>query len=234
MTGLLVSVRDVTEARAALNAGADLIDIKEPRAGSLGPADVATWRAIAKVVGAAKPLSVALGELQDDEVCDLARQAAGMRFAKIGLAGCRDQQDWTARWRQTIDCMPAGVASVAVIYADYPAARAPLPGAVLAHAIQFGCAAILFDTYAKSRGHLFDHLDERELQPLLRDAKQAGLKIVLGGSLRAELVSRALTLEPDYVAVRGAVCRGDRCGVVDQSLIESLAGIIHADSPASC
>ena len=234
MTGLLVSVRDSAEAQAALNGGADVIDIKEPRAGSLGPAEVETWRKIVDVVGADKPLSVALGELQDDGVCGLARQAAGMRFAKIGLSGCHDESDWNKRWRKAIDCLPNDVASVAVIYADYPLARSPVPAAVLQHAIQFGCAAILFDTHTKTQGHLFDHLGERELLPLFRDAKQVGLKLVIGGSLRGELIHRALELEPDYIAVRGAVCHGDRRGMVDQALIESLAEIIHTDSPTSC
>ena len=34
MTGLLISVRDAEEARAALAGGAGLVDIKEPRRGS--------------------------------------------------------------------------------------------------------------------------------------------------------------------------------------------------------
>jgi uncharacterized protein (UPF0264 family) len=38
MTGLLVSVRDAAEAADALAGGADLIDVKEPNAGSLGAA----------------------------------------------------------------------------------------------------------------------------------------------------------------------------------------------------
>ncbi len=234
MTGLLVSVRDSNEAQAALRGGADLIDIKEPRAGSLGAAEVETWSEIADVVGTERPLSAALGELLEPGVCDLARHAAGMRFAKIGLAGCRDESDWSDRWREAIACLPSDVASVAVIYADYAIARSPVPAAILQSAIQFECAAILFDTYSKTHGHLFDNLGERALRPLLRDAEQAGLKIVLGGSLRGELVRRALELEPDFIAVRGAVCHGDRRGAVDQSLIESLAEIIRAHLPTSC
>jgi uncharacterized protein (UPF0264 family) len=192
---------------------------------------VETWRKIAAVVGTETPLSVALGELRDDSVCDLARQAAGIQFAKIGLSGCRDESNWSDRWHEAIACLPNDVASVAVIYADYALARSPNPAAILRHAIRFGCAAILFDTYSKSHGHLLDHLDERALRPLLRDAKQAGLKIVLGGSLRGELVRRALELEPDYIAVRGAVCQGDRRSAVDQGLIESLAEMVRDYAP---
>ncbi|MBC8355197.1 MAG: hypothetical protein H8E66_24745 [Planctomycetes bacterium] len=232
MSGLLVSVRDPSEALAALDGGADLIDIKEPRAGSLGAAEVATWHQIVDVVGTAKPLSVALGELREESVYDLARQANHMQYAKIGLAGCGNESHWVDRWQRAIGCLPNDVASVAVIYADHAAARSPRPAEILRRAVKFRCEAILFDTYSKSQGHLFDHLTEQELQPILREAKQADLKVVLGGSLRGELVQRALELEPDYIAVRGAVCRGDRRDAADQTLIESLAKIVHKCSPA--
>ena len=43
---LLVSVRDLGEAAAALAGGADLIDVKEPIRGPLGRADEATIRGI--------------------------------------------------------------------------------------------------------------------------------------------------------------------------------------------
>ena len=234
MTGLLVSVRDSIEALAALNGGADVIDIKEPRAGSLGAADVGTWRQISHVVAAAKPISVALGELQDDAVFDLARQADGMRFAKIGLSCCKDDFDWSERWRRAIACLPNDVANAAVIYADHVVAGSPLPEVIVQQAIEFECAAILFDTYSKKNGTLFDYLGEQELRQLCREAKHVGMKVVLAGSLRGDLVLRGLGLEPDYIAVRGAVCRGDRRETVDQSLIKSLADIVHDCSSAAC
>lgn len=232
MTGLLVSVRDAMEAKAALHGGADLIDIKEPRAGSLGPAEVGMWSKIRDVVAMAKPLSVALGELQDESVFELARQAGGMRFAKIGLSRCENDRDWQQRWHRTITCLPSGVANAAVIYADHAVACSPLPSVILQQATEFGCAAILFDTYSKTHGHLFDHLGEQELRQLSCEAKQAGMKVVLAGSLQGELILRGLDLEPDYIAVRGAVCRGDRSDAVDQALIRSLADVVHARSSA--
>lgn len=234
MTGLLVSVRDSTEALAALNGGADVIDIKEPRAGSLGAAEVGTWHKISHVVAAAKPISVALGELQDDAVFELARQAGGMQFAKIGLSCCKDDCDWSTRWHRAIACLPNAVASAAVIYADHVVAGSPLPEVIVQQAIEFECAAILFDTYSKTNGNLFDYLGEQQLRPLCREARRVGMKVVLAGSLRGDLVLRGLGLEPDYIAVRGAVCRGDRRAAVDQSLIKSLADIVHDCSSAAC
>ena len=67
MTGLLVSVRDAEEARHAADAGADLIDIKEPLAGPLGAAAPETIAEIVHVVAGRCPISVALANLSTIE-----------------------------------------------------------------------------------------------------------------------------------------------------------------------
>src|SRR5207244_7336185 len=46
MTGLLVSVRSAAEAETALAGGADVVDVKEPRRGALGPADPSVWKQV--------------------------------------------------------------------------------------------------------------------------------------------------------------------------------------------
>lgn len=61
--GLLVSVRDAAEAAAALEGGAAIIDVKEPRHGPLGAADPEAIAAVAHVVGTRRPWTMACGEL---------------------------------------------------------------------------------------------------------------------------------------------------------------------------
>src|SRR5262245_40260453 len=62
---LLVSVRSVEEAEAALAGGAGLIDVKEPNNGALGFAGVEVIAAVLRMVAAQRPVSAALGELSD-------------------------------------------------------------------------------------------------------------------------------------------------------------------------
>jgi uncharacterized protein (UPF0264 family) len=62
---LLVSVRSMEEAQAALEGGADLIDIKEPNRGPLGKARDSVIAAIVEVVAGRRPVSAAMGELCD-------------------------------------------------------------------------------------------------------------------------------------------------------------------------
>ena len=64
MVRLLISVRNAFEAENALAGGADLIDIKEPANGSLGPADVSKGHEIASVVRGRRPLSAAWGAVR--------------------------------------------------------------------------------------------------------------------------------------------------------------------------
>jgi uncharacterized protein (UPF0264 family) len=127
MTGLLVSVRNPAEAELALSGGANVIDIKEPSRGALGAADPEVWRDIQSVVGGRAIVSAALGELLDGGLPQIAAETRGLRFAKIGLAGCHVQRGWLTRWFAAVSALPVGVQPVPVAYADWPSADAPSP-----------------------------------------------------------------------------------------------------------
>jgi uncharacterized protein (UPF0264 family) len=222
MTRLLVSVRNEAEAEVACQRGADLIDVKEPAHGSLGAADPATMTAIVERVAGRVPVSVALGELLEGRTLSPAL-ADRLQYAKFGLAGCRQQTDWTGRWARAIEALPPGVLSVAVAYADWQSAGAPDPWTVLAEAERLGCAAILVDTWDKSRGSLVAHWDLAELARWVAAAQEEGLTTALAGSLGWTEMDQVLALAPDFVAVRGAVCTGGRAGQLDAELVHRLA-----------
>jgi len=224
MTGLLISVRSESEAREALAGGADLIDIKEPDRGALGAADETVWRGVCRVVAQRCPVSVALGELLEIPRPHRTSRLPEIQFAKVGLAGCGARADWPTLWTKTIGCLPDRVTRVAVAYADAHTARAPSPQQVLSQAIELGCAALLVDTFSKIEGGLFDAMSESALRALVRDARSHGLMVVLGGSLNGKTLAPALTLSPDYVALRGAVCCGARTSRLDRELVRRFAG----------
>jgi uncharacterized protein (UPF0264 family) len=226
MTRLLVSVRSSFEARAALAGGADLIDVKEPSRGALGAADAEAWRAVIAAVAGRAPISVALGELCCGAVAVNNDLAARVRYAKLGLAGSARMSDWSTRWAAALTRLPAGVSPVAVAYADHSAASAPSPEEVLRHGLRLGCSALLVDTFHKNGGGLLEYLSGDELARLVDRARAAAMTVVLAGSLSAQSLPKAVSLAPDYIAVRGAVCRGRRCGAVDERLVRQLAVLI--------
>ncbi len=222
MTRLLVSVRNEAEADVACRQGADLVDVKEPAHGSLGAAEPATLAAIVERLAGRVPVSVALGELLEGRSLSPSL-ADRLQYAKFGLADCLKQADWIDCWTRALEALPAGVQGVAVAYADWQSAGAPDPWTVLAEAARLGCAAVLVDTWDKSRGSLIAHLDLAELGRWVAAAQETGLTTALAGSLGWTEMDDVLALTPDYVAVRGAVCKGGRAGQLDAVLVHRLA-----------
>ncbi len=228
MTRLLVSVRSSFEAAAAVEAGADLIDVKEPRAGSLGAAAPEVVADVLRVVAGRRPVSIALGELIDGAADwpALEKNLTGNHqpaFAKIGLASCAQQSDWPDRWERAIGQFPIATAAVAVLYADWRIAGAPPPDAVLKVGQQIGCRAMLVDTFDKSGPGLLGHWTRAELRRHVIAARQAGMLVVLAGKVSFEQLDALLTHEPDFIAVRGAVCRDGREGQLDPERVRRLS-----------
>lgn len=229
MTRLLVSVRDASEALAALRGGAALMDVKEPRHGSLGAATPEIWREVRRVVPTEVPCSAALGELRDvtpEQIASWRDSLAGYQFAKLGLAGCGAIASWRQRWQEVLQELRPETRRVAVIYADWQSAGAPPPEEILRAAIDCGCSAILLDTFRKTEGTILSYLSQKELSQILGAARAAGFMSVLAGSLTLALTRELLPLGADFVAVRGAVCCAGRVGTVDETLVAGFAEIL--------
>jgi len=225
---LLVSVRSAAEAESALRGAADVIDIKEPARGPLGAADLSTMASIVRVVADRAPLSAALGELVQPSPSAM---PAGLRYAKIGLAGA--PPNWPQQL-QTAFARAAPAQAIAVAYADHQLAKAPRVHDVLTWACDFGAAGLLVDTATKDGRTLFDWIETRDLQPLIDRAHQHRLLIALAGSLGAGQLSQAMDLEPDIIAVRSAACAGrDRRREIAEERVRALADLIEAHNASA-
>ena len=219
---LLVSVRSVSEACAAIEGGADIIDIKEPRRGSLGMAAPDVIGAIAEFVRAIQPdipISAALGEL-----CEIDRPSTALpvalSFVKLGLAGAVRGGDWVARW----EAVRRGVVNwpdwVGVAYADWPLVDAPPPDEVITVAADAGCAGILIDTCRKTSGRLTDFVSRDQLAAWAGRAREGNMFIALAGRIAAGDLPALAGIPVDVIAVRSAVCPAhQRNGDVSSDLV---------------
>lgn len=229
MARLLVSVRSADEAHAAVSGGADIIDVKEPAAGSLGCADPAIWSAIRRVVPTTISMSVALGELADWSTnADRFPPAGawnGVGYAKMGLAG--SGTDWLSDWKQIRSRLerelPAECSWVAVIYADWLAAESPSPDEVLSASLEDPrCRGVLVDTWSK---RVRANIDPNEWRTRLGRVQDSGRFFAWAGGMDLSEIGRfiELGLSPDVIAVRGAACRaGDRLGPIDAGRVARL------------
>jgi (5-formylfuran-3-yl)methyl phosphate synthase len=205
-TGLLVSVRNEIEAKIASECGVDIIDVKEPNAGSLGRASSETWHTVSAAVGSRTPISIALGELLDPSIDHLPGDLPdGVRYAKFGLSRCHSEA-WKSRLEKARLTLPTATKMVAVVYADFEDCGAPDPEEVLNAASEFGLETILFDTFQKDGRTLLDHFDLSTLLDFIGKSHDKSLRVVLAGSIRQTDLPAVVSLQPDLIAVRGAVC----------------------------
>ena len=203
----------------AIEAGVQLIDVKEPSAGSLGAASVESIREIADLCRDRVLLSVALGELLDMPQRLLPHDIVPM-FAKCGLSGCGEQPHWPALWERRMRGL--ATSPVAVIYADYSRAAAPAPQAIVRHAAVHGCQTVLLDAFDKTGGNLLAHMTPEAIGSWRKTVHAAGMKAVVAGSLDQSLIAPLLEAGVDCVAVRGAACRGGRSGRLDHDKLTQL------------
>jgi uncharacterized protein (UPF0264 family) len=235
---LLVSVRSAAEAEAALAGGADLIDVKEPKRGSLGAADARTLAAVLTTVAGLRPVSAALGELRES-FWKGPPALPGLAYVKWGLSGFRGHAAPLWQWELTCAVrrlaeVNAGCKAVAVAYADWERAEAPPPDEVLALAAELRLGAFLLDTWGKDGRTLLDWLPAAEVARLCERGRAAGLPVALGGSLGPAQLAALAAARPDWFAVRGAACcNGDRSAAVEAGRVRQLAELVTAATRGS-
>lgn len=219
---MLASVRSAEEALFALQAGADLIDAKEPAEGTLGAVPADTLRAIVSTVGGRKPVSATVGDLPlDVERVRLAAQRnadCGANFIKVGIF---EQPFEASRLKALPPAMP-GVPLIAVLFAD----RSP-PLQVAAGLAAHGWHGVMLDTADKAAGSLRDWTDQDWLADFVHQARAAGLLVGLAGSLREDDVRPLAALGPDYLGFRGALCTGsDREDCLDPDRVRAIRALL--------
>ncbi|MEJ2687575.1 MAG: (5-formylfuran-3-yl)methyl phosphate synthase [Gammaproteobacteria bacterium] len=218
MTALLASVNNPAEARIALDAGVDVIDLKNPTAGALGAvADPVAREIVAQVAGRV-PVSATIGDLplaHAGVVRAVRNKAAtGVDYVKVGLFGEGAAGALSALQPLAED----GVQLVAVLFADRGI------DLTLLHALaKAGFTGAMVDTAGKHAGCLRRHADQELLRGFVDLCREMGLLSGLAGSLDITDIAPLLELTPDLLGFRGALCRrGQRTDVLDWQAIAAV------------
>jgi uncharacterized protein (UPF0264 family) len=213
---LLVSVRSEAELESVIESGADIVDLKEPKAGPLAPTDPALWewaknRRKSMDRFDSPKFSAALGE-PDEAIACAARLPGEFDFAKAGPSGCDDRDQLWRLWEQVRRRLDDRVELVAVAYADFQVAGCPAPETVFRVAAEFGLRHCLLDTYRKDGRSSIEQLGMESLRRLAETAERQSLWWALAGSIRRtdprRLQQNGIT--PNCFGVRGDVCAGAR------------------------
>lgn len=234
---LLLTVVRASELETALRAEPDVLDLKDPARGSLGPPAPALVEEVARRVPSRSPaMSVPLGDGPHDpeavrEAASLAA-ARGAGYVKVGLLGHGRPEEAV----EVLDAAREGIAAaadrevelVAVGFADAGEGEAPSPTELPGLAARAGADRVMLDTREKGAGPVTGRLGRAALARWLAAARGGGLGTALAGGLDAGAIRGLAGLPVDVVGVRGGACRGgDRSGRLDASRTRAVAEAVR-------
>ncbi len=226
---LLVSPMNVEEARAALAGGADIIDVKNPKEGSLGANFPWAIRAVADVARGIAPVSATIGDLPfkpgTASLAALGAAVSGAEYVKAGLLGAKDQAqavemlEGIVRAVKDYDPKKKVVASG---YSDFLRAGCLSPLLLPQAAASAGADLVMVDTAVKDGRPTFDFMSEAELEQFISRGHSEGLEVALAGSIGFAHLDLLKRLQPEIIGVRGIVCGGDRSSSVQAELVAEV------------
>ena len=226
---LLVSPINPTEAKAALDGGADIVDVKNPKEGSLGANFPWMIRAVIEAIESKKPVSATIGDFNfkpgTASLAALGAAASGADYIKIGLYDIQttDQaEELLSNVVRSIKGYDSNKFAVAAAYADYRRINSISPLLLPEVGAKVSADVVMIDTGIKDGRSLFEFMSEEELTRFVDDARDLGLTTALAGTIKFEDLDVLRRINPDILGIRGVVCGGDRNDEIKQELVEEF------------
>ncbi|MFU8766798.1 MAG: (5-formylfuran-3-yl)methyl phosphate synthase [Candidatus Methanoperedens sp.] len=225
---LLVSPINVEEANICRLGGADIIDVKNPKEGSLGANFPWVIRAVKEAAGDV-PVSATIGDFNykpgTASLAALGAAVAGAEYIKVGLYDIRTKEqalDMLTNIVHSVRDFDRNRKVVASGYSDYRRINSISPFELPKIGAQAGVDVVMMDTGVKDGRSTFEFLSEKELTGFVENAGNFGLLTALAGTIKFEDIPALKRISPDIIGVRGCVCGGDRNSVIKQELVERL------------
>lgn len=237
---VLISPINTREALVAFECGTDIIDVKNINEGSLGASFPWVIREVIDAIGSPKAVfSATLGDLPHKPgtaaLAALGAVTSGVTYIKAGLHGSRTVDEGTELMTGVVRACKDVNPDVTVVtagYADHRRFDGLTPDMLVEIARRSTSDMVMMDTLIKDGKTLFDALTVEELTDFVGKAHEAGLKVALAGSVRAEHLAALAGTGVDVVGVRGAVCGSyDRSTTIDPEKAKQF--IAHANSLAT-
>jgi len=231
MIRVLVSPSNVEEALECIKGGAEIIDVKNPKEGSLGanfPWIIKEVIELAKSYG--KDVSATIGDLDKAGTASLASYGVaslGVDYVKVGL--------FVGRIEYASEILKSVVKAVkefdtkvvAASYADWVRAKTISPLKLLEVASIADVDGVMIDTAIKDGKSTFEFMSFEDLAEFIDKAHENGLFCALAGGLNWNHIELIKRLKPDIIGVRTMVCKNGRESKISGELVRRLVNEIN-------
>ena len=223
MTGMLASVATLKEAKIVLDQKVDIIDLKNPRLGALGALDQKVISSVVELVNNSIPTSATIGDINPDDtrlselILDTAK--TGVNFVKVGLFD-KNIPDYFVKIIN--QCGKKNINIIIVFFAE-DITNINLLDSLMESNIK----GVMIDTKNKSSMNLCSLIKYETLNQFIKLAKSYNLLTGLAGSLKYEDIEGLISLRPDYLGFRGALCsKRNRIKSIDEVAVKKIRDVI--------
>ena len=225
---LLVSPINVEEAIICKLGGADIIDVKNPKEGSLGANFPWVIKAVKNAAGTIG-VSATIGDFNykpgTASLAALGAAVAGADYIKVGLYDIQTREqamEMLTKIVRSVKDYDKNKKVVASGYSDYKRINSISPFELPAVGEAAGVDIVMMDTGIKDGRSTFEFLNNEELKEFVTSARDHGLQTALAGTIKFEDIPSLKSISPDIIGVRGCVCGGDRNSSIRKELVEKL------------
>ncbi|MDR2544500.1 MAG: (5-formylfuran-3-yl)methyl phosphate synthase [Methanobrevibacter sp.] len=234
---LLISPINHEEAVEAIEGGSDIVDVKNPKEGSLGANFPWVIEDIRRITPEETLVSATLGDVDYKpgtvSLAALGALASGADYIKVGLYGTKNYDEALEVMKNVVKAIKDKKRDTIVVasgYADAHRVGSVDPLKIPRIAKDSGSDLAMLDTAVKDGKGLFDFLDINTLKKFVDETHSYYLKTALAGSLKKEDLKPLADIGCDVVGIRGAACiGGDRnTGKIHRSAVSDLKSLINS------
>ncbi len=225
---LLVSPINIEEARIAILGGADIVDVKNPKEGSLGANFPWMIDAVKKIAGFI-PVSATIGDLDyrpgTASLAALGAAVAGAEYIKVGLYDIQTGEQaihMLINIVRSVKDFDKNKKVVASCYSDFTRINSISPLELPKIGAISGVDVVMIDTGIKDGRSTFEFMTNEELLQFVSSAKRYGLKTAIAGTIKFEDIPALCRISSDIIGVRGCVCGGDRNSTIKMELVKKM------------
>jgi len=231
---LLISPKNLDEAKIIVTTGVNYIDCKNPDEGSLGANFPWIIKSMKELIpsNSSQLLSATVGDFPNlpgsASLAALGAAVSGADIIKVGLKGPKNFDQGKYLMEKVVKAVKEFNHEIKVVAAGYADRirinSSPKYLEIPTIAAESGSDIAMLDTYFKDDKGLFDFLSVEDLLKFKEKAHNLNLKVALAGHLMKKDLALIRQISPDIIGVRSLVCeRYDRNnGMIKKDLIENL------------
>lgn len=218
MTKILASIKDVHEAEIISKFDFDIIDVKNVNDGALGYVGDSSLKKITEIFSYHK-LSVTAGNDPSPLTKTQLRRVGfleqlGIEYIKIGVFDTNLLQEHSSFLESIKDIT---IKTVGVIFADLINNEEEIE-----KILKLNYDGLMIDTVSKNSRSTLDIFSADTLKYFVKSCKKSGKFCGISGSLRSVKFEDVLSLQPDFIGLRGALCSNAKREDIDSIICQDV------------